>query len=187
MNPILFDFPEKIETERLLIRPCLPGDGQIVHEAIQHSLEELKQWLPFAHKQQTLEQTEENIRNAYALFIQRQDIRLHIFRKEDQTFIGATGLHRISWEAGRFEIGYWCDTRWTKRGYLTEAVQGLTAFAFEELHANRVEIRCDTLNTASRKIPERLGFTLEGILRKDSMSADGTQLRDTCVFAKVKE
>lgn len=84
MNPILFDFPEKIETERLLIRPCLPGDGQIVHEAIQHSLEELKQWLPFAHKQQTLEQTEENIRNAYALFIQRQDIRLHIFRKEDQ-------------------------------------------------------------------------------------------------------
>ncbi|MGD6944060.1 GNAT family N-acetyltransferase [Cytobacillus gottheilii] len=187
MNPILFDFPEKIETERLLIRPCLPGDGQIVHEAIQHSLEELKQWLPFAHKQQTLEQTEENIRNAYALFIQRQDIRLHIFRKEDQTFIGATGLHRISWEAGRFEIGYWCDTRWTKRGYLTEAVQGLTAFSFEELHANRVEIRCDTLNTASRKIPERLGFTLEGILRKDSMSADGTQLRDTCVFAKVKE
>lgn len=69
---------------------------------------------------------------------------------------------------------------------MTEAVQGITAFAFEELKARRVEIRCDPQNVKSRAIPERLGFVLEGILRNDLLSVDGKELRDTCVFAKVK-
>ncbi|MBZ4317236.1 hypothetical protein LAM21_22750, partial [Mycobacterium tuberculosis] len=62
MKPILVDFPERIESERLYIRPCLPGDGSIVYEAIQASLKELQEWLPFAHKKQTLEEVEEGIR-----------------------------------------------------------------------------------------------------------------------------
>ncbi len=70
---------------------------------------------------------------------------------------------------------------------MTEAVQGITRFAFRELHARRVEIRCDARNRKSRAIPERLGFTLEGILKNDDLSADGTQLRDTCVYAKITE
>jgi RimJ/RimL family protein N-acetyltransferase len=50
--------------------------------------------------------------------------------------------------------------------YITETVQGLTVFAFEHLQANRIEIRCEERNIRSRKIPERLDFQLEGILKK---------------------
>ncbi|WP_075982207.1 GNAT family N-acetyltransferase [Bacillus massilinigeriensis] len=186
MSHILIDFPDKIETERLFIRPCLPGDGKTLSDAIYHSRNDLKKWMPWAQRVQNIEQIEEDIRRAYSKFILREDFRLHIFRKEDQQFIGGTGLHRINWDVGKFEIGYWCDIRFQKNGYITEAVTGLTDFTFDHLKANRVEIRCDTENINSRKIPERLGFTLEGILRKDLLSADGKQLRDTCVFAKVR-
>ena len=68
---------------------------------------------------------------------------------------------------------------------MTEATEAITNFAFTELNAKRVEIRCDTRNTKSRAIPERLGFTLEGILKNDSLSADSKELRDTCIFAKA--
>lgn len=185
MNNLVKPFPNRIDSERLYIRPILPGDGIMVHEAITRSREELKQWLPFAQKQQTAEQTEENIIRAYAAFLLREDIRLHIFRKEDEAFIGATGLHRINWEIPKFEIGYWIDTKYSGNGYITEAVEALTQFAINDLCAKRVEIRCDSDNINSRRIPERLGFTLEGILRQDSLSADGSTVRDTCVFAKT--
>ena len=39
MKPqILMDFPESFETERLLIRSPLPGDGQELHAAIRESI-----------------------------------------------------------------------------------------------------------------------------------------------------
>ncbi len=187
MNPILLEFPEKIETERLYLRVCRPGDGKIVYDAIQASIEKLKKWLPFANKTQTEDETEINIRKSHAQFLTREDIRILIFRKEDDVLIGSTGLHRIDWDVRRFEIGYWCDSRYQKKGYMIEAVERLVEFTFADLQANRVEIRCETENLSSRRIPEKLGFTLEGVLKKNYLSADGKELRDTCVFAKVKE
>ena len=186
MNPILLDIPERIEGDRIYLRTCEPGDGAMVHNALMASKEELKAWMPWAQKDQTVEETEENLRRAQAAFILREDIRLYVMRKEDDTFLGSTGLHRINWDTRTFEIGYWLDSRYTKQGYMTEAVEILTAFAFNELLANRVEIHCDSLNVNSKRIPEKLGFTLEGILRHDSYDATGIFLRNTCIYAKLR-
>lgn len=184
MNPLLLDLPTEFETDRLLIRMPLPGDGAVTCESINHSLPELKPWMPFAQKEQTIEDTEINIRQAYINFLNRTDLRLLVFKKDTGEFVASSGLHRINWDVPKFEIGYWIDTRFSRNGYMTEAVQGITDFAVRELKARRVEIRCDALNVKSRAIPERLGFTLEGILKSESISVEG-ELRDTCVYAKV--
>jgi RimJ/RimL family protein N-acetyltransferase len=186
MKPILLDFPEKFYTERLLIRMPLPGDGKVVYQAMQASLNELKEWMPWAHREQTEDDVEVNIREAHAKFLTREDMRLHIFNRETGEFIGSSGMHRINWNIPKVEIGYWIDTRYSGKGYITEAAEAITNFAFTELKSKRVEIRCDTKNLKSRAIPERLGYTLEGILLNDEMSADGRQLRDTCIYAKIK-
>ncbi|QIZ07888.1 GNAT family N-acetyltransferase [Priestia megaterium] len=185
MKPILLDFPNQFYTERLFIRMPLPGDGKAVYHAMQASLNELKDWMPWAHREQTEEDVEVNMREAHAKFLTREDLRLHIFNRETGEFIGSSGLHRINWNIPKVEIGYWIDTRFSGQGYITEAAEALTKFAFNELKAKRVEIRCDSKNIKSRAIPERLGFTLEGIFRNDEMSADGQDLRDTCVYAKT--
>lgn len=186
MNPILMDFPDEIETARLIIRKPLPGDGKAVYQAMQASMSELKPWMPWAHRDQTEEDVEVNIRTAYAKFLSREDLRLHIFNKDTGEFIGASGLHRMKWEIPKFEIGYWIDTRQSGKGYITEAAEGIMNFAFNSLHAKRVEIRCDARNAKSRAVPERLGFTLEGILKNDDLSADGKEVRDTCIYAITK-
>jgi RimJ/RimL family protein N-acetyltransferase len=184
-KPTLLDFPEKIESNRLYIRPCLPGDGKIVHEAISRSRDELKIWLPFAKEDRTVEEVEDGIRQSYAEFIKRTDLRLHIFLKGTNEFVGSTGFHRINWDIPKVEIGYWLDTGYTQKGYMREAVQTLTTFAFDTLQVNRVEIRCDEENIVSRKIPEKLGFVLEGILRNDGVGITETKLRNTCVYATI--
>lgn len=184
MTAILKEFPEVIEAERIYLRPCRREDSTAVHAAIQASQQELKQWLAFAKTVATIEETAENLIQSQADFILRKDLRFLIFRKEDDVFIGSTGLHRINWDIPKFEIGYWIDTQYSKQGYITESTKALTDFAFDQLGAKRVEIRCDSKNKDSRRIPEKLGFTLEGILRSDSLSVDGS-VRDTCIFAKT--
>lgn len=185
MNPLLIDFPEEFETERLLIRMPHAGDGKVVHEAIEASRNELKPWLPFAQKEQSVEEVEINIRNAYIAFIKREDLRLLIYLKETGEYIASSGLHRIDWSVPKFEIGYWIDSRQSGKGYITEAVKGITNFAFEELKARRIEIRCDEKNIKSRAVPERLGYNLEGILINDDLSPDTKELRNTCIYSKT--
>ncbi|WP_339227443.1 GNAT family N-acetyltransferase [Oceanobacillus sp. FSL K6-2867] len=185
MNPILKVFPEEFLTERLIIRIPRPGDGKAVYEAIQASINELKPWMPFARQEQTAQDVELNIRSAYISFLKREDLRLLVFHKETGAFIASSGLHRVNWAIPKFEIGYWIDTRFSGKGYMSEAVRGIVNFAFTELDAKRLEIRCDTRNQKSRAIPEKLGFVLEGILKNDDLSPDTNELRDTCVYAKL--
>ncbi|WP_456278436.1 GNAT family N-acetyltransferase [Bacillus sp. AK128] len=186
MKPVLLDFPSEFTSERLLIRMPLPGDGKVVHDAVIASREELKPWLPFAQKDQTVEQVEENIREAHAKFLLREDLRLLVFDKKTGEFIASSGLHRIDWDVPKFEIGYWIDRRYSGKGYMTEAVEAITRFSFDILKARRVEIRMDSRNERSRAIPERLGYVLEGILRNDDLAVDGSGIRDTCVYAMVR-
>jgi RimJ/RimL family protein N-acetyltransferase len=185
MNPLLIDFPEEFSTERLVIRMPKPGDGQAVFDAINASIEELKPWMPFAQNEQSAQDVELNIREAYIKFLKREDLRLLVFLKETGELVASTGLHRIDWSLPKFEIGYWIDSRFSGKGYMTEAVNRITDFAFHELKARRVEIRCDVKNKKSRAIPERLGYSLEGILKNDDWSVDKSGLRDTCIYAKT--
>lgn len=184
-NPVLLQFPDEFESERLLIRAPRREDAVQCYEAVLHSLESLRPWLPFAENKPELEGTEAVLIEAAANFQLRKDLRLHFFSKETGEFIGSSGLHRINWEVRKFEIGYWVDHKFEGKGYVTEAVERITRFAFEELEANRVEIRCDPENVRSRAVAERLDFELEGILRNDSISKN--KLRDTCVYAKIRQ
>ena len=186
MDPILMDIPTEFYTDRLYIRLPKPGDGKVVHEAIEASLNELRPWMLFANYERDEADTELGVREAHAKFITRDDLRLYIFLKDTMQFIGSSGLHNPNWNVPSFEIGYWIDSRFSGKGYMTEAVRGITDYAFEHLNARRIEIRCDRINRRSIAIPERLGYTFEGSLRNHDISVDGKTLRDTVIYAKVR-
>lgn len=187
MEKILREFPHRFDTDRLTIRCPLPGDGPEVNAALLESWEEIKYWLPFAvEPKPTDEETEANVRKAHLRFLSREDLRLHLYLKGTDTFVGSSGLHRINWDVPKFEIGYWVRTHFAGQGYIKEAVQSISDFAFDVLGARRVEIRCDALNERSAAIPRRLGFALEGRLRNDDRDHVTGELRDTLIFAKVR-
>ncbi|MEH6940017.1 GNAT family N-acetyltransferase [Bacillus sp. JJ664] len=186
MNPILLDVPLQIETERLILRaPLQTGEGNVVNQAIKDSISELKQWLSLFQSIPTVEETEILLRNAHIDFLKRESFRYLIYLKGTNDFIGTASLHGINWNISKCEIGYWINTKFSGNGYMTEAVSELTNLGFQLLKFRRIEIRCESKNTKSRTIPEKLGFELEGILRNDDLSADGNKLTDTCIYAKV--
>jgi RimJ/RimL family protein N-acetyltransferase len=184
--PILRDFPDELETERLLIRSPLPGDGPELHAAVRESLNELLPWMPWAKEHRTVDDSEASARRARVRFLERTELRMHLYSKGTGALVGSSGLQGIDWSVPKFEVGYWCRTPFTGQGYINEAVRGIAAFAFDALDAKRVEIRCDPLNRPSARVAERAGFHLEGELRNDAVGADGSA-RNTLVFSLTSD
>jgi RimJ/RimL family protein N-acetyltransferase len=173
--------PDRLETERLVLRTPVPGDGAVVNAAIRESFETLRVWMKWADQIPEVEETEELCRHGHEAFLAREHLPLLLFRREDTAFVGRCDLHFVDLEVPKFEIGYWLRTRYERQGYMTEAVRALTRCAFETLHARRVEIRCDPRNIGSRRVAEKAGYRLEARLRDEQVAPDGN-LRDTLIY-----
>jgi len=103
-----------------------------------------------------------------AQWLTREALMVGIWDRATGRYLGGSGLHRIDWAVPAFEIGYWLRTSAWGQGYVSETVRVLCRFAFETLHANRVEIRCDGGNERSLAVPRRLGFAQEATLRNET-------------------
>ena len=189
MDTLLIDVPERIETARLVLRCPRRGDGAVLNAAIAVSMVELGPWIPWAGTMPTPDESEVQCRRQQAKFILREDFVFLIFARQadgsEGELLGGTGLHRIDWALRRFEIGYWRKTGHDGRGIVTETVQAMTRLAFDTLGARRVEIRTADDNARSWKVAERAGYTLEALLRFDSVTPTG-EPRSTRVYARVR-
>ena len=194
VDPLLIDVPQRIETPRLILRCPGPGDGDALNAAECETLVDLLPWMPWAKAARTPAESEIYCRRSQAKFLLREDMPMFIFERRhvagvapdaEGLLLGSTGLHRIDWPARRFEIGYWRRAGQQGRGIITEAVLAMARLAFERLGAQRVEVRMDDANLASRRVAERAGFGFEGLLRHDGVTPQG-EPRDTRVYALVR-
>lgn len=184
-SPMPSDFlPEQLDTERLHIRVAKPGDGAVFNEAILASLDDLSPWLGWVTPPPTLADSERNCRRAYARYLLNEDLMVFFFAKADGALVGGSGLHGADWGLRRFEMGYWCRSGYGGQGLISEGVRALADHALAELGAQRVFLTCDEQNLRSWKLAERVGFQLEGVLRKERLNLQG-RLRNTRVYARI--
>lgn len=76
----------------------------------------------------------------------------------DDQLIGAVGLNVIDWRQRAADIGYWLAAAARGRGMATRAVELLVGWAFGPLGLERLELRAEFANHASRAVAERAGF-----------------------------
>ena len=175
---------EELRSERIIVRPYRESDAQSLFEAVAESRDHLRPWLPFADEHQTVEESRDWILQQVASWVLREDLIPGIWEAATGRFLGGSGLHPRNWETRYFEIGYWLRASATGQGYITEAVQLLSDYAFSTLAATRVEIRCDERNVRSAAVAQRLGFVQEARLRNEQLAAGGV-LRNTLIFALI--
>ncbi|MBX9697381.1 MAG: GNAT family N-acetyltransferase, partial [Alphaproteobacteria bacterium] len=104
--PILLDLPISFETKRLLIRPVCSGDGPLVHQAVQQSLNDLKPWLSWATLEYSLHKAESSMRLFDASYVLRNAFHHLIFH--EGRFVGMVSISQINWDIPSANIGYWC-------------------------------------------------------------------------------
>lgn len=182
----LLAIPEQIETERMMLRAARVGDGPQAFAAVLESFDELAPWMPWVHPEPKLESSEAFHQMAQSKWATREMLDFQWLDKRSGALIGKGGFHTINWEVPKFEVGYWIRTSMANRGYCTEAVNALVSFSKQQLGAKRLEICSDPRNDKSRRVAERCGFELEGILRQNMRDPYGG-LRDSCMYAMVFE
>lgn len=119
-----------------------------------------------------------------------------IVRRADERIVGSTRFFDVAYwrwpgghpEHGRAtpdvcEIGYtWLARSAMRTSVNTDAKRLLLTHAFETWRVHRVRFRTDVRNDVSRRAIERLGATLDGVLRGDRPGADGI-VRDSALYA----
>ena len=84
---------------------------------------------------------------------------------EDGDFLGLAVVPRIEAATRTVELGYMVAPDARGHGVATETLQLLTEWAENELGMLRIELLISVGNTPSKRVAERGGYQLEGVLR----------------------
>jgi RimJ/RimL family protein N-acetyltransferase len=87
-------------------------------------------------------------------------------------------------------LGYTIHEGHRGKGYMSEALVAIVAFAFDKLGLHKVEARVRTTNDASRAVVQRVGFKIMGTVRQGKWALGddkGIQIMESDVWILGKE
>jgi RimJ/RimL family protein N-acetyltransferase len=84
----------------------------------------------------------------------------------DDAYAGAIDVRVGSVDPEVGEVGFFVGPQARGRGYASSALRALAGWAFAELGLARLQWRAEVGNDASRRVAEKAGFTMEGLLRQ---------------------
>lgn len=178
----MINFPI-LSTERLILsQPTVSDVEEVVFQMNSTSeISENTLTLPFPYQ-------EENAHFWFKMaedgFANKDAFIFGIREKENLKLIGAIGLH-LDIGNNKAEVGYWLGKSFWNRGYVSEALQKVLQFGFEELNLNKIYASYFLHNPASGKVLEKNGFVFEGTLRQEILK-NGKYL-DLNKYACLKE
>ncbi len=111
-------------------------------------------------------------------------IAFFVFRKEDDALLGGVTLRHIRRGVTHScSVGYWMGQRYTRQGYMSDALSTVVRFVFDGLRLHRLEAACVPSNEASKAVLRRCGFFEEGAAR-EYLCINGVW-RDHILFATL--
>lgn len=140
----------------------------------------LSAFLPWVDSTQSIADVENFISKKRELYSSNRGFTLGIW--SDDQIVGCVELHEIDWDVGQSSVGYWIAEDFTGKGLATAATRAIVDYGFNNYGLNRIGLSAVAANRKSRAIAERLGFTLEGVLRQYVKLSDG-QLADFAMYS----
>ncbi|HXK24648.1 MAG TPA: GNAT family protein [Myxococcota bacterium] len=148
----------------IVLRVPVEADAEPIFELVDANRAHLRRWLPWvdgttsaatvrAFLHGVLERTAEGTALEFVIEHDGQLAGLSGFRILDPT-------NRIG------ALGYWLREDFGGHGIMTACCRTLVRHGFESLDLNRISLAAAVENTRSRRVAERLGFQLEGVLRE---------------------
>ena len=152
------ELPERIETERLVLRVRTVADAEDIFDyasrpevaypagfppvkTLEDEIYYLEHILPERNQK-------DNLPAGYGIVV-----------KETDKTIGSVDFPR-RYEDDVLEIGYTLHPDYWGRGYVPEATRALIDLGFKELNLHKIELSCFGYNVQSQRVAEKLGFTL---------------------------
>lgn len=188
-SPISFNYEsiinfESLETERLILRKLKEKDLDDWYEMV--SDEEVTKFMLFP-TYTDIQQLKERYNFVQDNYKKNRPHDYFIELKENHKVIGTIGIvNYIKKAHGQVEIGYLSNKNYWKNGYMTEALQAMIKYIFENTTINRICLRHDTANVASGRVMQKNNMKFEGISRETSDS-NYSDKSDTASYSILRE
>ena len=186
MHPkLLFDTNTDIilENERVLLRPLMQEDAVYLSVYVK---EEPSLWKYALTPITTEQEFEQYMATAVEARQLKSAYPFIVFDKLQNKYVGSTRFYDIQLSNCSTQFGYtWYSESTWGTGLNEHCKFLLLQFAFETIGFERIEFRADNRNKRSIAAMQKIGCTVEGILRNHLPTGDGTR-RDSIVLSMLK-
>lgn len=176
--------PEKIESSRIYLMKHPLSLAPKLFSCLEQNRDRLREFLPWVDPTRSENDTLKWLQITHDLWEKFCMFDYGIYLKESQEYLGSLGVHTISWENQRCELGFWIRKEFEGQGYISEGIKALEKVCFQMIGFHRIEIRCSGRNALSAYVASRCGYKFEGRLREEALEMG--QFRDTLVFSKLE-
>lgn len=152
-----------IETEHLILRRFEYTDDKTM----------LKYWIAdekiqsmYSEPVYTTKEAVKELLTKYITSYGKDDFyRWAIILKETGECIGQIAYFLVDSKNHFAEIEYCIGSAFQCKGYATEATKAVICYGFDKMNLHKVQICTKEINTASKRVIEKCGFSYEGTLR----------------------
>jgi ribosomal-protein-serine acetyltransferase len=162
------------------IRSLVPADADELFALVEANRARLERWMDWAPATKGPRDVRRFIESSRA---SEHDVEANGLIV-DGAIVGSAGMS-VDPRADIGDIGYWIDERFEGRGMITGAARLFLDHGFRRLGLHRISIHAAVENRRSRAVPERLGFTMEGVLRGAGKTVAG--YLDMVVYSMLDE
>jgi len=148
-----------------------PRDADAVFAVADRERTYLREWLPWVDRTRSAADVRTFIDNTVSpQWAENRGPQCGIW--VDGALAGSIGCHPIDWANRWCSLGYWLESRRQGQGIVTRCAAEMLDYLFDAMRLHRVVIQCGVGNQRSCAIPERLGFTREGVLHEAERVSD---------------
>ena len=184
LKPFDFETDIILENERVLLRPLQLSDSSLLAHYVN---EEPDLWNYSLVAIDNTSDLENYIQMAIAARENKTSYTFIVFDKLLNEYVGCTRFYDIQLAFQTTQIGY---TWYSKKCWGTKLNENckylLLEFAFDQMGLERVEFRADNNNKRSIAAMQKIGCTIEGVLRNHLPMPTGKR-RDSIVLSILKE
>jgi [ribosomal protein S5]-alanine N-acetyltransferase len=166
----------RLETIRLILRPLTPIDAPSIQRIA--SIREIADTMISIPHPYPDGEASRYIQREIIEYAAGNSVSFAITSKTDREFCGVIEIREIDREHAQAELSFWLAPEAWGQGYMSEALQPIIRYGFEDLDLNRLYAYHMVRNLGSGKVLQKNGFELEGVLRQ--------RVRKWGVFEDVK-
>ena len=170
----------KIVTERLIIRPFIFSDDKDLYEMCSDPLTAYNAgWSPHPNIKAT--------RNVIVGYTYGEETYA-IVLKDSKKLIGTISLYKanIRKNINCRELGFCLNKIYRNLGYMSEAVEAMLDYGFNEMYLDLIMVCHHEKNNASKALINKFPFSYEGTLRMYRTLCDGT-IVDGVMYSMTKD
>ena len=171
---------QRIETERLILRPFVMEDAEAMYRNWASDPEVTKFLTWPTHRSVEVSQW---VCNDWISHYAAPDYYQWAIVYDGQP-IGSMAVVEHDDRVGKAHIGYCIGRNWWHMGIVSEALKAVMDCLFDEVGYDRIEARHDPRNPHSGDVMKKCGMKYEGTLRQSDWNNQG--VCDACWYALLK-